>query len=112
MAQILKHVRALSTHQLLQFVTVVPLHWLKGNLQVIVTQQEMTSSDIIKASHMLQTFTNLNYLVYKRWEVGTLECLLETGHLIEDTPEGPYVTLGVVRASLALKRSKVIVVQQ
>ena len=47
MAQILKHVRALSTHQLLQFVTVVPLHWLKGNLQVIVTQQEMTSSDII-----------------------------------------------------------------
>ena len=33
MAQILKHVRALSTYQLLQFVTVVPLHWLKGNLR-------------------------------------------------------------------------------
>ena len=50
--------------------------------------------------------------MYKRWEVGTLKRLLETGHLIEDTPEGPYVTLGIVGVSLALKRSKVIVLQQ
>ena len=73
---------------------------------------DTTGNDIIKASRMLQTFTNLHYLVYKRWEIGTLKCLLETGHLIEDTPESPYVTLGVVGVSLALKRSKVIVVQQ
>ena len=55
--------------------------------------------------------TNLHYLVHQRREIGTLEGFLETGHLIEDTPESPYVTLGIVGASLTLKRSKVILIQ-
>ena len=53
---------------------------------------------------------HLHYLVDQHWEIGTLECLLQTHHLIEDAAQRPDVGLGIVVFPFTLLKWKVKVV--
>lgn len=56
-----------------------------------------------KTTHSQITSTYLYNLVHQSWEVGALKGLLQARHLIEDAPECPDITLGIVLLPLTLE---------
>ena len=50
---------------------------------------------------------HLNYLVDQDREIGTLKCLLQTHHLIEDAAQRPDVRLSIVVLPFTLLKWKV-----